>query len=192
MQVPSEVRGVTSPWRQARSKLSNMCAGNWTQVPWVAVCVPNCRSIFPGYLFLFPKELPGFSLHLLLFRLSLCFCLELPHNVSFRSRLTTWDSWWQSGREMLGSEWNISSLGSCIWTHGPQLVILFRKDMGTSGGGASLKGVVPGWVLRFYIFLHILFALPEFPFSGTTLMFLAHAFPAHAFPTQWLTATLKV
>jgi hypothetical protein len=136
-----------------------MCAGNWTQVPWVAVCVPNCRSIFPGYLFLFPKELPGFSLHLLLFRLSLCFCLELPHNVSFRSRLTTWDSWWQSGREMLGSEWNISSLGSCIWTHGPQLVILFRKDMGTSGGGASLKGVVPGWVLRFYIFLHILFAL---------------------------------
>lgn len=37
--------------------------------------------------------------------------------------------------------------------------MLFRKGMGPSGGGVSLEEVGQGWVLSFYILLHILLAL---------------------------------
>lgn len=50
-----------------------------------------------------------------------------------------------------------TSLKAHLFEH--LVMMLFGKDMGPSGGGASLEEVGQGWVLSFYILLHILSTL---------------------------------
>lgn len=68
--------------------------------------------------------------------------------------------------------------------------MLFRKDMGPSGGGALLEEVGQGWVLSFYILLHILLALC-FQTAWAVGQHSSSWLLCHCRP-PWLTALLEV